>query len=363
MEKIMKVMVFDVPAEDGGALSVLKDFYHEVVNHEDKSIQWIFILSKPMFCETENVKIIRFPWIKKSWIHRLYFDQVIAPKLVKKMRPERVFSLQNVTIPRVRVNQIIYVHQSLPFVKYKFSFKDNKVFWIYQNIISKVIYKSIKKSQKVIVQTNWFKESCIEKTGVCDNKLKVVPPTVNVNIKNYFLTSENHLSTFFYPAGPSFYKNHRVIIEACERLKREGVIGHKVIFTLNGNETDHIANLYKIVKEKMLPIEFIGNIDREKVFEWYSKSILIFPSYIETYGLPMLESKLTKGIIFAGDTPFAHEILDGYGNAYFFDVFHGEQLSRLMKEAINKKLTYYDQFFCGVNTEKEIPTLVDQVLN
>lgn len=336
----MKIIVFDVPASTGGALSILKDFYEEIVQNNDKDIEWIFVLSEPSLKETENLKVLRFPWIKKSWFHRLYFDQFIAPKLVKKFRPDKIFSLQNMIIPKVKTEQIVYVHQPLPFIDYRFNFSENRIIWIYQNIISQYIFKSIRKSQKVIVQSNWIKKACIEKAGVQENKIVVIPPKVPLHIENYFKENEQNLSTFFYPAGASFYKNHRLIVAACEQLLRNDNYRFQVIFTLRGDENEHIKALYKRVQELKLPIKFIGTIKREKVFEYYSKSILIFPSYVETFGLPLLESKLHKGIILAADTPFSHEILDGYSNAYYFNAFKSEELKDLMKKLLGGDISY-----------------------
>ena len=129
-------------------------------------------------------------------------------------------------------------------------------------------------------------------------------------------------------------------MEACEKLVENGMADFQFIFTLNGEENNHIKNLYNKIKEKNLPISFIGGITREEVFNYYSESVLIFPSYIETYGLPMLEAKLHKGIILASDCLFSHEILDGYKNAYFFDPFKKEELSKLIFKIYSGKIIY-----------------------
>lgn len=70
----MIIMLFDVPAEYGGALSILKQYYEKATN--DKDNQWYFVISTPDLAETENVKIIKHAWVKKSWLHRLYFDNL-----------------------------------------------------------------------------------------------------------------------------------------------------------------------------------------------------------------------------------------------------------------------------------------------
>lgn len=335
----MRIMVFDVPAESGGALSILNEYYDNAANHKDKNIEWIFVVSKPDLKPTDNVKILRYPWIKKSWIHRLYFDYFVAPKLVYKYDVDEILSLQNLIIPKVKnTRQSLYVHQALPFVDYKINFKENKKLWIYQNIIGRKIVNSIKKADHVIVQTNWMKKICIEKTGIEANRIEVRPPEVNIQVKEYFQNTRENMRTFFYPANGSYYKNHRIIVEACKWLIEDGVTDFNVIFTLKGDENSHIADLYNSSKEMQLPINFIGHITREKVFEHYSKAILIFPSYIETFGIPLLEAKLHRAIILASDCAFSHEILDGYEKVYFFDPFDIGKLKKLMKKLIAGEL-------------------------
>ncbi|MGE6611537.1 glycosyltransferase [Peribacillus sp. NPDC076916] len=336
----MNIMVFDVPAINGGALSVLNDFYQEVAEYEDTNINWIFVVSTPRLRETENIKVIRFPWIKKSWGHRLFFDQIIAPKLVKQYKVDKIFSLQNVIIPNVNCEQNLYVHQSLPFVDYKYSFRDNKLFWVYQNIVGRNIINSIKKAKRVIVQTKWMKQACMEKAQVDSGKINVVPPTINLEIKERFNPNDESLSTFFYPANGSEYKNHQVILEACKALNKIGELKYKVIFTLNGNENPYVADLYSQVQKEKLPIYFEGFKTREEVFDLFTKSILIFPSFIETYGLPLKEARMHEGIILASDTPFAREVLKGYANVKFFETFDSKKLSLLMYHYFSRKELY-----------------------
>lgn len=326
----MNIMVFDVPAESGGAISILMEYYKASVQDSDKSKMWYFVISLPDFPETSNVKIIRFPWVKKSWLHRLYFDYFIAPALVKKYKVNEILSLQNVIIPKVKVSQTLYVHQPLPFVDKKFKLTENLLFWVYQNIIGVHIFKSIKRADKIIVQTTWMKNACIDKTKINSEKITVVSPKINIKINLYFQPTYDNLHTFFYPASGFVYKNHKVIIEAAMLLKELGVNNYKIVFTLKGNENKHVIEFYRQVRKNNLPIEFIGEIGREQVFDYYSHSVLIFPSYIETFGLPMLEAKLHKTPVLASDCPFSHEILDGYENVRFFGAEDSKSLSNYM---------------------------------
>lgn len=330
-------MVFDVPAERGGALTILNQYYDTAI--KDKENEWIFVVSTPELKETENVKVFNFPWIKKSWFHRLYFDKSIAHKLVEKYQIDEILSLQNVVVPKVKVKQTLYLHQPLPFVEKKYSIFENFKFWVYQNLISNMIFKSIKEADKVIVQTKWIMDSAIEKVNIPKEKFILKQPKLNIAVKELYEPDEKNGRLFFYPASGLVYKNHEIIVKACKHLKDKGINNYKVIFTLQGDENKDIKKLKEIVVDEDLPIEFIGAISIDNVYEYYSKAVLIFPSYIETFGLPMLEAKMHKCPILASDCAFSHEILDGYEKVHFFDPFNSLNLAELIKIALDLQQT------------------------
>ena len=334
----MKVMVFDVPASSGGALTILHQYYEKAI--KDTTKEWIFVVSTPELKEYPHIKVINFPWIKKSWFHRLYFDNFVAKKVVDKNKPDEILSLQNILIPRTEKKQTLYLHQSLPFAEKRYKITENFKFWIYQNILSEKIFKSIENADEIIVQTCWMRELVIDKTNVNSDKLVVETPEVNINVKKKY--EKDNRNIFFYPAGAMDYKNHKVIIDACVKLKQDGIDNYEVVLTLNGDETNHIKTLYRITALNNLPVKFIGSISVDEVYEYYSKSILLFPSYIETFGLPILEVKFHDGIILVSDCPFSREILDNYKNVYYFNPFRIQDLAILMDNLIKGYINYFN---------------------
>lgn len=329
----MRTMVFDVPAVSGGALTILNQHYDAAI--KDKDNEWIFVVSTPELKEADNVKVLNFPWIKKSWFYRLYFDKFVAYKLVEKYQVNEILSLQNVVVNGAKVKQTLYLHQPLPFIEKKYGIIENFKFWVYQNVISKMIYKSIREADKIIVQTKWIRDAAIDKANVKKEKFILKQPKLNVEVKKLYSLDKESEKLFFYPSSGLIYKNHIVIINACKILKQKEVSNFKVIFTLNGDENKHIKTLKQIVIDEDLPIEFVGSLDIETVYEYYSKSILIFPSYIETFGLPMLEAKMHKSPILASDCAFSHEILDGYDKVDFFNPFDANELSFKVEDFFN----------------------------
>ena len=341
----MKVLVVDIAASTGGALSILKDFYEEI--KKDKNNEYIFLLSDNYLKETYNIKTIILKKEKK-WIKRLLFDHINGKKIVKRLNPDVILSFQNTIIRGVKQKQILYVHQSIPFQKLKkFSlFKRNEFkLAIIQYFIGGQIKKSIKLADKVIVQSEWMKETIVKECKIEKNKIeKITPKIEDIKLKNIKLDN----TTFFYPASNAIYKNHSIIKEAVEILRNQGIKNFKVEFTLEGENTNQI--------------KYLGTLSRNKVFDKYQSSILIFPSYIETYGLPLAEAKKAQTIILAADTEFSREILNDYSNAYFFNPFDSNELANLILKVLNKEIQKQEQKTKTIEEKNSILKVIGEII-
>lgn len=328
----MNIMVFDVAAESGGALSILNDYYNEFCKDEQNT--YIFVLSKPILEQNSNVKILNLPWVKQSWFHRLFFDLFNARLLVERYKIDKIISLQNIIIPFLNVPQTVLVHNALPFSEYKIKFSDSPKLWFYQNIIGFLIRQSCKKADGIIVQTKWMKRKIIHQVKVDVNNIFIKPPVIEISNTEKFLDIPESRRTFFYPSGAGVYKNHKVIVEACKKLKNENINDYKIVFTLNGNENFNIKKLKRIVDKESLPIKFVGPLSKEKVLNYYQKSTLLFSSYIETFGLPLLEARMHGCPILASDCPFSKEVLSGYDRVEYFNPFNSKELFKLLMKMI-----------------------------
>ncbi len=314
----MKIVVLDIAASKTGALSILRDFYEYVSSLKDSN-EWIFITGMEDALEERtdgSIKIICRPDVKASSRNRLKFDLFTGAGFIESLKPDVLFSLQN-TLPRglKGMKKVLYVHQPLGYQKVKrFSFlrSEERPLAIYQYLYSILVNSSVRASDVTIVQTEWMKDAVKEKTG----KKEVIKISPDIpDIMEYGAGAEFNRNSFFYPAGDILYKNHAVIEEAAGMLKKEGTADIELIFTNKKPMT------------------------RPEVCRQYFCSTLIFPSYIETFGLPLAEAVQTGNPILAADTPFAREILSDYDNAYRFDPFNAVELKELMKKVIEGKIS------------------------
>jgi glycosyltransferase involved in cell wall biosynthesis len=345
----MTIIVNNVAAVNGGALSVLNDFISSIQKSNNKTIYWIILLGTLKYESFNNISFISFPWIKKSWFHRLYFDFFYGPILVRKLKGDYVFSLQNMIFPFCKVDQICYFHNALPFSEYRFGIFSNFKFWIYQNLIKYLYIFSFFKSKIIIVQSNWMKVDISHKLNIVSDKIFVFPPKINF-LSTIPLTKENRIEfCFFYPASSVSFKNHKIIVEASRKLKDVHGINIPIVFTLKGNENKLVKSLKKIVDFNELNISFIGQISREKVFLFYQNSVLVFPSFIESSPYPLSEASQFNSIIFAADLKYSKETLDNYKNSYYFNPNKVDELVNLFLRFVNGEIEKSKTLFIPKN--------------
>lgn len=324
----MRILVYDVAADSGGAVTVLQSFYEEL--KKDRENEYLFVLSVYELPETERIKVLNFPWIKKSPLHRLYFDHFVAHKLVKQYRIDKVLSLQNIELPHAGVPQIVYEHNALPFAEYRFKPWEAFRPWYSQQLLGRMMKKSIRRAEKVMVQTNWMKEEIVRQCRVPASKVEVkFPPVEMLETAPYHLDRDK--PAFFYPANASAYKNHRTFLNACKLLKARGYENYEVIWTVTGEENEGIRALKREAEEKRLPVQFRGPMPRRELFDLYASSVLVFPSYIETIGLPLMEARSVGARILAADCLYARDLVGDYEGASFFETFDSEKLSEMME--------------------------------
>lgn len=332
----MNILVLDVAASESGALSILEQYYQKF--QADAENQYYFCVSTPELKNVSNITVLHFPWVKKTWFHRLWFECAMVPKLVRDHHIDRVFSLQNLILREVPCEKWIYLHMPIPFVDFSFSLVKDPLMWVYQHVIGKLIYRSLKRADRVIVQTSWMKEACIQKAGLVPGKIVLQPP--EIHIKDIVLCADRKAvrNRLFYPATPLKYKNHMFVLRVLKRLKEQDCLGSLTLdLTLTGEENDLSRELAAFARENNLPVNFLGRLPRSQVMERYANSSLIFPSYVETFGLPLLEARSSDTVVLASDCPFSREILSGYPAAFFFDPFDEDALFEILKHIAAEK--------------------------
>jgi len=187
------------------------------------------------------------------------------------------------------------------------------------------------------VQQDWLRNKFSR--FIAENKI-IVAHLSCVGSKEQINSVPETKNTFFYPAFPRVFKNFEVICQASEELIKWGVSDFQVIFTISGKENryaKYIYDSYKHIKQ----IKFLGIQSRDEVYKLYhTANCVIFPSKLETWGLPITEAKLFRKPLLLADLEYAHETLGTYDKVKFFEPSDSVQLANAMKDVINKTVVF-----------------------
>lgn len=332
---------------EGGPLSIYKDCLDAITSLGlDKQYRFIaFVHKRELFRNyPSTIEFIELPRSRTHYLYRFYYEYIYFKKYSKQMEIDIWISLHDMT-PNVKANkQYTYCHNPTPFLKVdKNLFKYNKKNFL-MCLLYRYIYRiNIKKNTAVIVQQNWIRAAFKKMFPI--KKIIVAKPEIHsendsllipVNENKSDLSKKFDAFSFIYAAYPRPFKNFEVICEAAKLLEKEGKI-FKIFLTIDGNENLYTQTLKKKY-ENLKSIVWLGLLSREQLFKYYQKiDVMIFPSKLETWGLPISEFKLTNKPIIIADLPYAHETVGTYNKVCFFNENNAYQLSNYMKLAIEGK--------------------------
>lgn len=164
-----------------------------------------------------------------------------------------------------------------------------------------------RKQYKYIVPTESMKRLALDLLGN-DTRIVVIPFTLNNPIIKK-TNSGNKKFQFVYVASGEPHKNHKNLLEAWKLLSEEG-IKPSLALTVNIKTHSKLAELIEWYKKEFsLKISNLGELTKKQVTDLYSNSeTLIFPSLVESFGLPLMEAQQMGLPIIASDLDYVKDI-------------------------------------------------------
>ncbi|EKM21617.1 glycosyl transferases group 1 family protein [Vibrio sp. HENC-03] len=258
-------MVNAVSAKVGGAKTIVEKFFH---NFDDR-YQGVFLsgFSKPSYNKLD-VGWYRFPLSGFiSILFTLFFSSIIK----KFYKCDVLLSFNNVN-SLFEKKCLTYFHQAKVFDDGDHSLKCN----IYR------IYFKLKKTDLVIVQSTLMKKKFIEYFNYPHDKVLVVWPGVDsLSVEKLMDESINHdkYSDFYlvpYTSIDSAHKNFEFISQLAKILPSD----KRIVITCDEPELEQHENIVFIGRQS---IENLANL-------YLSCTAVLFPSTVETIGLPIFEA-------------------------------------------------------------------------
>jgi glycosyltransferase involved in cell wall biosynthesis len=158
---------------------------------------------------------------------------------------------------------------------------------------------------------------------------------------------------FCYVSAAAPHKNHSNLFRAVQHLAKKYNFTLAVTISSKKQNAELLSTIYSINnclgKDVIINV---GYVSREKIIELYSQSnALVFPSFQETFGLPLIEAMQCNLTIIASDRQFTHDVLE---NAIVFDPEDPFSIADQMRNFLEDKFIDVKQKLRTENKLKEI---------
>lgn len=360
-----KIIIVNTSAlRSSGALAV----YHQFIAHLQfyvGSHRWIIFVD-PSVEQPIIDGVTYIPDENHSWRHRIAWEHGGLKRWLKQqdITPDVIVSLQN-TGSVIECKQVIYYHQSLPFYPRKWNLLKAKerMMWLYKHIYPFFVSSTLNDKTDVVVQIPFIKRGFCKKYKFAEDKVHVLFPDVE-KIETDKIIAANLSADclhFIYPATPFPYKEHKTLVEAVRILRQSNP---SVFAKIRIHFTIPIGGypiLEQLIVEYGVSEQFVfdGVMSHENLLSFYKASQgLLFPSTIETLGLPLLEAAAFGLPIIASDLDYVHEVLNGYGGVIFAKAENCQKwadlITRVCEEAptfepLTSKESSWGKFFELIN--------------
>jgi glycosyltransferase involved in cell wall biosynthesis len=338
------ILINATAAKTSGALTVLNDCISWLESLSEKdNIEYHLFTVVDDFNDIKNIRIHKLP--VKDWFSRIIWDNGGMQKWCRRNNIEAnaILSLQN-TCTKYRnrnglmIIQVVYYHQTIPLIKYKWNWLDKQEFkmWLYHYFYPFFVNRN-NKTARYIVQLPYIKKLFLERfKNIKENKVFVIKPNISMisfDTRKKLICNKKY--AFIYPATALRYKNHKVLIDALKLLRKDNetiLDDIEIIFTID-NSAKYLFNeiILSDIKEY---VHCIGVKPYSELLSYYkSVTALLFPSVLESFGLPLLEAAAFGTPIIVSDLSYAHEVLEGYDNVKFACPYNAGQWANLLKQA------------------------------
>ena len=332
----------------GGPLKILQDAVHTA--RETLGNEWniTVMVHRKGVLNLAGVTVKEFPLSKRNWLVRIWYEWFVFQSLSKEMTVDLWVSLHDITPRVVARRQVVYCHNPAPF--YSVSFREawmDPSFFLFNKLYS-ILYRTfIERNHCVVVQQEWLR--CAFAKWVAPSKIVVAYPEARLPALPQSIDFENEKTVFLYPALPRVFKNFEVICEAVDILIHDGLGAHfEVRLTVNGTENRYARWLLEKYS-RLGSIRFLGLQTRDQIEQQYREAeVVLFPSKLETWGLPISEAKFFRRKLLIADLPYAREAVGCYDNLGFFDPHVPRSLADQMRAIVERR-------WMPVSTDAQVP--------
>jgi len=273
-----------------------------------------------------------------SGASRLMWLSRSLPERVRKLRADVVLSFANIGMPRPPVPNVVFLHQANIFPSSSGE-RQTGMKTVRYRVLRYLILRGLRKASGVIVQTESMKRDLRLLAPWYTRPAHVIPSGCRTDEgtelsekTRALLESLGTAPIVSYVSLPRPHKNHARLLEAWQLVARR-VPAARLLLTVDkkGASNEAFARIAEQLAARAagLGIEpsvvWAGELPPADIPHLLRRSsLLVFPSLVESFGLPLAEALCADCPIAAADLPYAHDVAEGA--ALYFDPLSAESI-------------------------------------
>ena len=306
-----RVVISAINIVEGGTLTVLRDCLRSAAASLPDDWEIIALVHDANLFDEPRIRLLEMPEAKESYWVRLRREWIDFKRLSLAEPVDLWLSMHDVT-PRVKARrQAVYCQNALPF--YSLSLKEALLeprLILFNKVYLQVYARFIRRNDFVIVQQEWLRQQFSKLFK--PKQIIVAHPTTDHDQVIASDLEHRSVGGFLFPALPRPFKNFETILKAARRVREQTSEPFEVRITVEPHENRYARYLYKRFGEDP-SVRFLGRQTAEGMREQYQQaSVILFPSKIESWGMPISEAKRFGKPIMVADEPYATETVGGY---------------------------------------------------
>jgi glycosyltransferase involved in cell wall biosynthesis len=315
------LVISGVNFTEGGPLTVFRDFVDAACRVLPDEWQIVVFAHNVGVLNAQRARIIAIPYAKKSWLRRLWVEWHEFSRYARQIGPDLWVSMHDMSPNVGGVPQVVYCHNPAPFLRVRLMDAIFEPSLLLFRLAYAGLYRiNLKRNLAVVVQQSWLRDEFRKWVGAA-TQIIVAHPTTRVAGTPPAVQPARRSgpATFLYPALPRAFKNIELLCRALKHLEKEASWESTLILTIDGTENRYAGWLKKRFGN-LATVRFTGRQTREQMQRLYQEAdCLLFPSRLETWGLPISEAKQQGLPMLVADLPYAKEAVGDYTRAEFID--------------------------------------------
>jgi glycosyltransferase involved in cell wall biosynthesis len=298
-----KVLIDALYINTGGAKVILETVIAQLHNRGILN-NYIFLIDARLnsnlisFIDNANLFIIN----ASVWSHKRFY-------LNNKKDFNKVVCLANLPPPIAIEDKPVYI------LFHNAHILKSELSWPQLISITKYAFKRTyillmnKRKYSWVVQTETMKKLIEKNLFIYSEKIRVIPFYKQFDFDVTNRVKKENLLSFAYIADGQIQKNHKFLIKVFRHLYLEHGLNVTLYLTVSNNYPNLIKEITYLNQIGIFIIN-LGTISHKEIIELYKKvDYLLYPSLIESFGLPLIEASSMGCDVIAINKDYVYDVI------------------------------------------------------